>query len=100
MKSFARSLQAAAALTLAGFAGCKSGEDAHVSASAYYGAEFHDPWYYGNYDDDVDIIVTPPERPVDPPKPTHPIVIPPTPKPTPMPMPMPSIPRTPAPRVR
>jgi hypothetical protein len=104
MKSLARSLPIVAALSLAGVAACKSGDDGttHVSAGAYYGTEFHDPWYYGHYDDDVDIIVTPPDRPVDPPKPTHPIVLPPTPppRPTPMPMPMPSIPRMPAPRVR
>jgi len=62
----------------------------------YYDAGLHDPWYYGAYDDDIDVIVPPPERPTAPPKPTHPIVT----VPPPRPMPMPSIPRMPMPRAR
>jgi hypothetical protein len=90
---------------LGAFAGCEStdGGSTQVSGSFYYGAGFSDPWYYGGYYDDVDIIVTPPDRPdrppgevTPPPRPTHPIV----PAPTPRPTPMPSIPRTPMPRVR
>ena len=83
---------------LAGFllAGCSSTDDSQVNASVYYGAGFNDPWYYGGYYDDIDVIVTPPDRPDSPPKPTHPIA----PTPAPRPMPMPSIPRTPMPMPR
>jgi len=100
MKTFSTKfkLMSALALGLGAFTGCEStdGGSAQVSGSVYYGVGFYDPWYYGGYDDDVDIIVTPPDRPTPPPKPTHPIA----PAPTPRPTPMPSIPRTPMPRVR
>jgi hypothetical protein len=100
MKSFVTEfkLVSVLALGLGVFTGCEStdGGSTQVSGSVYYGAGFYDPWYYGGYDDDVDIIVTPPDRPTPPPKPTHPIA----PTPTPRPTPMPSIPRTPMPRVR
>jgi hypothetical protein len=93
-------------LALAAFTGCESTDSGstHVSGSVYYGVGFYDPWYYGGYYDDVDIVVTPPDRPsgppdgTAPPRPTHPIA--PTPSPTPRPTPMPSIPRTPMPRAR
>jgi hypothetical protein len=79
-------------LTLAFLTGCSSTDSGgRVSGSVYYEAGFHDSWYYGGYSDDVDIIVTPPERPTAPPKPTHPIA----PTPAPRPTPMPSIPSTP-----
>ena len=100
MRIFIHRLQRISALTMLGvaFTGCQSTDSGgQVSGSAYYGAGFQDSWYYGGYYDDVDIIVTPPERPpgeTAPPRPTHPI--PPT--PTPRPTPMPSIPRTPMPR--
>jgi hypothetical protein len=90
--------------------GCKSTDGAASSSAIMYDDPFLDAWYYGDYCDDPDIIVTPPDRPTDPPKPTHPIVVPPessvepshpiaTP-PMPRPTPMPSIPRMPMPRVR
>jgi hypothetical protein len=79
------------------FTGCGSTDDGgSVSGSMYYGAGFYDPWYYGGHYDDIDVIVTPPDRPdhpAAPPRPTHPIATPPTPRP--MPMPMPSIPTMP-----
>ena len=94
------------ALALAAFTGCESTDSgAHVSGSVYYGVGFYDPWYYGGYYDDIDVVVTPPDRPstppggtTPPPRPTHPIA--PAPSPTPRPTPMPSIPRTPMPRAR
>src|SRR5215472_15518393 len=88
-------------LPLTGFIGCESTESSSGSASAgvaYYESGVHDPWYYGDYYDDPDIIVTPPiDRPDAPPQPTHPIALPPS---TPRPMPVPSIPRAPMPRAR
>lgn len=109
MKAFPTKFKitAALALMLCVFTGCEStdGGSTHVSGSVYYGVGFSDPWYYGGYYDDVDIIVTPPDRPdkppgevTPPPRPAHPIA--PAPSPTPRPTPMPSIPRTPMPRVR
>lgn len=102
MKSFVTQfkLMAVLALGLGVLTGCEStdGGSAQVSGSDYYGVGFYDPWYYGGYDNDVDIIVTPPDRPTPPPKPTHPIA--PAPSPTPRPTSMASIPRTPMPGVR
>ena len=105
MRTFVVRLERLAAfgLTLAALTGCESTDSStHVSGSVYYGVGFYDPWYYGGYYDDVDIVVTPPDRPGNPPdgtappRPTHPIA----PTPTPRPTPMPSIPRTPMPRAR
>jgi hypothetical protein len=73
------------------FTGCASNDGGSASASVYYGTGFHYPWYYGGYYGDVDVVVPPPERPVAPPHPSHPIA----PAPTPRPTPMPSIPSTP-----
>jgi|SRR5882672_1346488 len=109
MKSFATHFKfiAALALVLGAFTGCETtdGGSTQVSGSVYYGVGFSNPWYYGGYDDDVDIIVTPPDRPdrppgeiTPPPKPTHPIA--PAPAPAPRPMPMPSIPAAPRPSFR
>jgi hypothetical protein len=74
--------------------GCEStdgGGSAQVSGGVYYGAGFHDPWYYGDYWDDPDIIVTPPDIDFHPgARPEHPIA-----RPTPQPTPMPSIPSMP-----
>ena len=96
-----------AALALLAFTGCESTDGGgYVSGSVYYGVGFYDPWYYGGHYDDVDVIVTPPGSPSQPPpgrptppaRPTHPIA--PAPSPRPRPTPMPSIPRTPMPRAR
>ena len=108
MNAFVFPLKLAVLLTLALFAltGCESTDDgggANVSGSVY-GAGYYDPWYYGGYWDDPDIIATPPgtlppgkpESP--PPRPTHPIARPPA--PAPRPMPMPSIPSMPRPSMR
>ncbi len=94
MKGLAQILKlSAAAALLVGAVGCES-NDSGGGASVYSGAGFEDPWYYGDYYDDVDVIVEPPDRPTSPPRPTHPIA------PPPRPMPMPSIPRMPMPRAR
>ena len=87
-----------AVLALGLLAGCESsdGGGGSVSGSAYYGVGFYDPWYYGGYDYDYDIIVDPPDRPVSP---EHPIAKPPSIS-TPRPTPMPSIPSTPRPAPR
>ena len=73
--------------------GCSSTDGGgSVSGGVYYGVGFHDPWYYGGYYyDDPDVIVTPPDRPSAPARPTHPIATP----PAAAPRPMPSIPSTP-----
>jgi len=88
-------LLVATVLLLVIVTGCEStGGSSNVSGSVYYGVGYYDPWYYGDWDD-VDVIVTPPDRPdTAPPRPTHPIATPPmsTPRPTPMPS-IPSMPR-------
>jgi len=74
-------------------AGCGTTDGGSGSVGMYYGVGFYDPWYHGGYCDDPDVIVTPPERPENRPRPEHPIV-----KPPPavaQPRPMPSIPSTP-----
>jgi len=94
-------LMAAVALGLIVFTGCESTDSgsSSVSGSVYYGVGFYDPWYYGGYYDDADIVVTPPpSRPEPPPRPTHPIAPPSA--PAPRPTPMPSIPSTPRPAPR
>src|SRR5262245_19588285 len=102
MSPFTQSLAVLAAASVASiaFVGCQSTDQggSQVSGSIYYGDSFYDPWYYGDYYDDVDVIVTPPERPTEPPKPAHPIALPPP--SMPRPTPMPSIPRMPMPRAR
>ena len=89
-------------LMLVLWAGCGSmdGGDS-LSGSAYYGVGFSDPWYYGGYDNDADIIVTPPhpERPDGRPRPVHPIARPPSGIGS-SPRPMPSIPSSPRPSGR
>ena len=84
-------LLAVAAISTAVFAGCES-TGGGVSGSVYYGTGFYDPWYYGGYHDDIDIIVTPPPRPGPPGRPTHPIA---PPGGGMRPMPMPTIPMSP-----
>lgn len=100
MKLLRQSLCVLASLSLfLAITGCESTDGGSVSGGVYYGVGFYDPWYYGGYYyDDPDIVVTPPDRPDQPVKPEHPIVVPPTPKPTPMPS-IPSAPR-PMPRGR
>lgn len=78
-----------------GITGCETTDGGDRSAGVYYGTGFYDPWYYGGYYDDPDVIVTPP--PSAPPRPAHPIAPAP---PMAMPMPMPSIPARPMPRGR
>ena len=68
MKTITRALKlAAVSLMLFAFTGCESTDSGSVSGSVYYGTAFYDPWYYGDYCDDVDVIVTPPDRPTSPP---------------------------------
>ena len=96
-------LTAALLFALVALTGCEStdGGGGSVSGSVYYGVGFYDPWYYGGYYDDPDIIVTPPpgERPPSGARPEQPIAKPPTVS-APRPMPMPSIPSRPMPRAR
>jgi hypothetical protein len=83
------------------FAGCKSEDTTtSVSAGAYYGTGFYDPWYHGAYYYPPDVIVTPPDRPIEPPHPAHPIAPPPPAVAAPAPRPMPSIPSMPRPSFR
>lgn len=86
MKAFRPTLKMAVVLLAAGlFTGCESTDGgSSASGGMYYGTGFSDPWYYGGYDNDVDIIVTPPGL-----HPEHPIA---RPMPAPRPMPMPAIP--------
>jgi hypothetical protein len=88
---------AALSLALVALPGCESTDSgATVSGGMYYGVGFNDPWYYGGYYNDADIIVTPPHRPDAPPgRPSQPIA-----RPTPAPRPMPSIPSAPRPAMR
>ena len=90
-------------LALGAFTGCESTDNgsAHSSTSVYYGVGYYDPWYYGHYDSDYDVVVTPPS-PGSPPeqglRPSHPIARPPAVSPRPpmaSPRPMPSIPSAP-----
>ena len=52
------------ALLFAGglFLGCESTDSGSTSTSTtvYYGAAFYDPWYHGDYDNDYNVVVTPP----------------------------------------
>ena len=83
-------------LALVVSSGCESGYNPSglndgYSVAAYYSTGFYDPWYYGGYDNDNDIIVMPPrpDRPDRPVRPEQPIARPPSDRP------MPSIPSTP-----
>jgi hypothetical protein len=102
MKSLKFPLQMAVlGIALGGLAGCEStdGGGGNVSGGMYYGVGLYDPWYHGGYYDDVDIIVTPPDRPdrpdTGPVRPSQPIA-----RPTPAPRPTPSIPSAPRPSFR
>ena len=69
-------------------------------SSMYYGTGFNDPWYYGDYDDDV-IVVRPPPNGDWGARPTHPIADPPSsPGVSPRPMPSMSMPSMPRPSSR
>jgi hypothetical protein len=102
---FSLTLLPAVLLALANLTGCEStdgGGSTQVNQVSYYGTGFHDPYYYGHYDDDPDIIVTPPPAPGRPdngPRPSQPIARPPSsgvgPRPSPS---IPSAPR-PSPRM-
>ena len=96
------------------FSGCESTDSGGSTASGgvYYGVGLYDPWYYGGYDNDPDIIVRPPgrgserpiappatERPLPPARPEQPIARPP-PAAASRPTPQPSIPSTPRPMPR
>jgi hypothetical protein len=99
MRTVKRSISLAAVWFAFGlFTGCEStGGGGNVSADAYYGTGFYDPWYYGGYHDGDDIVVTPPsDRPDRPVHPEQPIYHPSESRPTPMP----SIPSTPRPMAR
>jgi hypothetical protein len=94
---------AAVLLMLGVFTGCESsGGGGDVHGSIYYGVGFSNPWYYGGYYDQGDIIVTPPsppDRPDRPERPVHPEQ--PIARPsTSAARPMPSIPSTPRPMAR
>jgi hypothetical protein len=96
------------ALTVTAFTGCESTGGGGGSASVYYGVGFYDPWYYGDYDQDIDITL--PDRPDRPNRPVHPeqpIARPPgastrpaTAAPRPSARPTTSIPSTPRPAAR
>ncbi|HEX5217982.1 MAG TPA: hypothetical protein VFZ59_00305 [Verrucomicrobiae bacterium] len=100
MRLFSSSFKFAAgfALLLAASTGCETTDGGgSASVGMYYGVGFYDPWYYGGYDDDPDIIVTPPDRPDRPsdrPRPSHPIANAPSASTRPA-RSMPSIPSTP-----
>ena len=98
MKLFNSSIKliVASAFLLIAPTGCETTDGGSASVGMYYGVGFYDPWYYGGYHDDADIIVTPPDpdrpdRPSNSPRPEHPIVKP----PSASTRPMPSIPSTP-----
>lgn len=96
MNKSGMSLRRLAFLALVGglLTACEStGGGGSTNVNYYYGSGFADPWYYGGYYNDVDVIVTPP-----PGRPSQPIARPPA--ATPRPMPMPSIPARPMPRAR
>lgn len=96
MTRLRRKVLAALALTFVVFTGCESTDGGgSVSGSMYYGVGFYDPWYYGGDYDDVDIVVTPPERPDRPGGGAHPEPPIARPTPAPRPTPMPSIPSAP-----
>jgi hypothetical protein len=94
MRAFVnRCLQAAVLVCITTiFTGCESTDQGGSSTNVYYGSAFADPWYYGDYDYDYDVVVPPPgldDRPV---RPAHPIATPPPAVARPMPS-IPSMPR-------
>jgi hypothetical protein len=103
---------AAVWLALGVFTGCESagGGSSSSSVGVYYGVGFYDPYYYGDYDHDYDIDVSPPDRPDRPDRPVRPeqpiarppdaSSRPPTASQQPTARPTPSIPSTPRPAPR
>ena len=100
-------LAAALLLGLGTLTGCQSdGDGSHVTNN-YYGTGYRDPWYYGDYNDNRDVIVTPPPdnnqpgngTPDNGLRPTHPIAKPPQVSRPPSPS-RPSIPSVPRPAPR
>jgi hypothetical protein len=66
MSTLKHSLSFAAGLLALGlFTGCEStdGGSSSSSVGVYYGVGFYSPYYYGDYDHDYDIDITPPDRP-------------------------------------
>jgi len=69
------SLRFAAGLFALGvFTGCESsgGGGSSSSVGVYYGVGFYSPYYYGDYDHDYDIDISPPDRPDRPDRPVRP----------------------------
>jgi len=96
-------LTAAFLFAAGAFTGCETTDGGSTQVTNnYYGVAYNDPWYHGDYHDDGDIIVTPPQ-PGYPPnqglRPTHPIASPPQVS-RPTPPPRPSIPTRPRPAPR
>jgi hypothetical protein len=85
-------------IALGAFAGCESESGSAAPTDAgYYAAGAYDPWYYGDYDDPDNIATIPPgSRPEAPPRPAHPIALPPPPRA----QPLPGIPMRPRPAFR
>ena len=56
------------------FTGCEStdGGGSSSSVGVYYGVGFYDPWYYGDYDQDIDVDINRPDRPGQPDRPVRP----------------------------
>lgn len=82
-------------LLLVAATGCQSSGGGSVHGSVYYGVGFYDPWYYGSSYYPPTVVVPPPDRPGNRPRPEHPIA-----RPSPAPRPMPSIPSMPRPSRR
>jgi hypothetical protein len=67
-------------------AACASSGGGSVSGSVYVGAGYYDPWYWDAHPVPPPGAIGPPDRPVAPPHPSHPIAHPPS-RPAPMPRP-------------
>ena len=103
---------AAVLFALGLFTGCEStdGGGSSSSVGVYYGVGFYDPWYYGDYDQDIDVDINRPDRPGSPNRPVRPeqpiarppdvSSRPPAASQRPATRPMPSIPSTPRPAMR
>ena len=66
---------AAVGLALGVFTGCESsgGGSSSASVGVYYGVGFANPYYYGDYDHDIDVDIERPERPDRPDRPDRPV---------------------------
>jgi hypothetical protein len=94
MKTIRWAIRLGALVAVTGlFSGCESTGNGSGGA-VYYGVGVYDPWYYGSYYNDVDVVVPPPGiRP-------HPEVPVARPLPAPVPRPTPAIPSGPRPMPR